>query len=598
MVLTRRSSRLNPSNEPTPEAPVEPVKNEPAPTPTKSKMLIVDEDTPDEETLSDDDDIEVIENFPEVVHQVEENEEADEIEVLDENGLVNHEVQAKETESMEDESEDDEDEEDDEEEEKESDELEDENGSEEDEDEELEEEPPAILDKNQWTQLFEEQNFESLKEAVVWTTKLQKSWRETFEKHLGNGVEAFIEKIGGKTKIAVSKMHGFFFDGQLGAPHFLLFLMKRMNDEISAITHSPTAKWNVFRCLKVIQSALESSSEFRGHKVGQFHGGKKGMKTVKRAYQDLWLDVLKKKLPKKVLRLAVVHLSKSVLDFVPTPHLFAEFFFKIFKRGGIFAILAIDGIFELIVKHNFEFPDFYEYVYQQTTAQSFYTEHKWHFLKNIDKFLSSSHVPEYVVAGFLKRLSRLLLWAPLDAQESMLALIKNLLIRHKSLNILIHRDVPEKLLDDPYLEDRPLKDCRAFDSSLWEIKAMQSHWFPNVAKRANFIDRPTEKTESMVRIRDFSAYLAQLFERKYGEALASRNAHFEESQDMNDEDEENEENEREETKKDGRKRAKGSKKSGKRAKHEFEIQLRADEPTGQFFPQSSTVCDFNRFWTE
>lgn len=52
------------------------------------------------------------------------------------------------------------------------------------------------------------------------------------------------------------------------------------------------------------------------------------------------------------------------------------------------------------------------------------------------------HLPAYIVASFVKKLSRLALYAPFSFQEPLLALIQNLLIRHDTLHFLLHRDEP------------------------------------------------------------------------------------------------------------------------------------------------------------
>lgn len=45
------------------------------------------------------------------------------------------------------------------------------------------------------------------------------------------------------------------------------------------------------------------------------------------------------------------------------------------------------------------------------------------------------------------------------------------------------------------MDDSNLVTCNATDSSLWEIKTLQSHSLPEVANCAKFIDRELPKTE-------------------------------------------------------------------------------------------------------
>ena len=98
-----------------------------------------------------------------------------------------------------------------------------------------------------------------------------------------------------------------------------------------------------------------------------------------------------------------------------------------------------------------------------------------------DLFLTSTHLPEYLVAAFVKRLSRLCLIGPANALLMVLPFIGNLLLRHKGLTGLISNTCQEQ--DDPYdvTEPDPAK-CKAVESGLWEIRSLQSHILPQVAQ--------------------------------------------------------------------------------------------------------------------
>ncbi len=45
------------------------------------------------------------------------------------------------------------------------------------------------------------------------------------------------------------------------------------------------------------------------------------------------------------------------------------------------------------------------------------------------------------------------------------------------------------------MEETDLSKCNATDSSLWEIKSLQSHALPEIAYMAKFIDRDLPKSE-------------------------------------------------------------------------------------------------------
>ena len=45
------------------------------------------------------------------------------------------------------------------------------------------------------------------------------------------------------------------------------------------------------------------------------------------------------------------------------------------------------------------------------------------------------------------------------------------------------------------MEETSLTACKAMESSLWEIKTLQSHILPEISNAAKFIDRQLPKTE-------------------------------------------------------------------------------------------------------
>lgn len=52
------------------------------------------------------------------------------------------------------------------------------------------------------------------------------------------------------------------------------------------------------------------------------------------------------------------------------------------------------------------------------------------------------------------------------------------------------------ITDDPYImSETDLNACKATESSLWEIKTLQSHVLPEIANTAKFIDRDLPKLE-------------------------------------------------------------------------------------------------------
>ncbi|EHH66850.1 hypothetical protein EGM_03915, partial [Macaca fascicularis] len=181
--------------------------------------------------------------------------------------------------------------------------------------------------------------------------------------------------------------------------------------------------------------------------------------------------------------------------------------------GGALSLLALNGLFILIHKHNLEYPDFYRKLYGLLDPSVFHVKYRARFFHLADLFLSSSHLPAYLEAAFAKRLARLALTAPPEALLMVLPFICNLLRRHPACRVLVHRPHGPELDADPY--DPGEKDpaqSRALESSLWELQALQRHYHPEVSKAASVINQALSVPEvSIAPLLELTAY--EIFER-------------------------------------------------------------------------------------
>lgn len=121
----------------------------------------------------------------------------------------------------------------------------------------------------------------------------------------------------------------------------------------------------------------------------------------------------------------------------------------------------------------------------------FHTKYKSRLFYLADIFLSSSHLPENLVAAFAKRLARLALVAPAQDITVIIYFIGNLIVRHPGLKRLISWSTSEEVPRDPFMMDErnPLQS-NALDSSLWEIASLQEHVIPSVAQAAKLVSNP------------------------------------------------------------------------------------------------------------
>lgn len=222
-------------------------------------------------------------------------------------------------------------------------------------------------------------------------------------------------------------------------------------------------------------------------------------KRMTRLYSELWLAVTTYVSPRSLTgRRALMWISERVLDRVENPTLFSDFFFSAFQMGHPVNLSALQGVFKLVHEHDMEYPDFYQEVYALIHPVICYEDRERdRFFKLVDLMLSSTHLPSSLVASFCKRLSRLLLNAPVDCSLTLMDLIANLLVRHPTLKPLLCSETEETVESDPFdNEEADPLNANALDSSLWELKVTEGHWHPDVSRKAVFMLTEMPKVEN------------------------------------------------------------------------------------------------------
>lgn len=203
---------------------------------------------------------------------------------------------------------------------------------------------------------------------------------------------------------------------------------------------------------------------------------------VKNAFSACTLAVVAL-LPKRDYRKFVSSVGAKIIPHMIQPQMLSDFLSRVYEQGGTEAILALDGLFVLIRDHNLEFPKFYDHLYALIDEKIFHLRsEKAKFFEYIAVFMSSSMLPAYVVAGIVKRVARLCLYAAPSVIVWGLSFIYNMLLRYPTCRQLIHRESTGPLLD-PYLPTaKTLAECRALESSLWEVKMLEAHACPKIGK--------------------------------------------------------------------------------------------------------------------
>ncbi|XP_004844081.1 nucleolar complex protein 4 homolog isoform X2 [Heterocephalus glaber] len=237
------------------------------------------------------------------------------------------------------------------------------------------------------------------------------------------------------------------------------------------------------------------------------------LKEHRKTFQMMWLSFLKHKLPLSLYKKVLVTMHDTILPHLAQPTLMIDFLTEACDVGGAISLLALNGLFILIHTHNLEYPDFYQKLYGLLDPSIFHVKYRARFFHLADVFLSSSHLPAYLVAAFAKRLSRLALMAPPEALLMVLPFICNLLRRHPACRVLVHRPRGPELDADPYdpEEEDPAKS-RALESCLWELQTLQQHYHPEVSRAASVISQALSVPEvSIAPLLELTAY--EIFER-------------------------------------------------------------------------------------
>jgi len=128
-------------------------------------------------------------------------------------------------------------------------------------------------------------------------------------------------------------------------------------------------------------------------------------------------------------------------------------------------------------------------------------------------------LPAYIVAAFCKRLCRCALSAPPSGCLFVLALVSNLLRKHKECACLIHRGKGEPIADVFDAETNDPWKSRAIESSLWELLALERHYHPAVSALAKVCGTEDDNTP----LYDINEFLVHTFKSLFEQEMKKEN---------------------------------------------------------------------------
>lgn len=209
-------------------------------------------------------------------------------------------------------------------------------------------------------------------------------------------------------------------------------------------------------------------------------------------------------LPQKKALLKQLH-DPETISSLRRPEILMDFFTDCLSTSDLsLAVPALSGLFHLITTRNLDYPSFYPRLYALLDSNLLHSKYRSRVLRHFDTFLApTNHLPAATVASFIKRLSRLCLYAPPSAIVAIVPFIYNLLKMFPMTTFMIHRNpyppytkTEDNLGVDPYdpVEQDP-QFSNAIDSSLWELETLQSHYHPTVASICKIISEQFTKQQ-------------------------------------------------------------------------------------------------------
>jgi len=197
--------------------------------------------------------------------------------------------------------------------------------------------------------------------------------------------------------------------------------------------------------------------------------------------------------------------SHDVLSSLRRPEMLMDFYTDCINSSDLsLAVPALQGLFQLIISRNLDYPDFYSRLYTLLDQDILHSKYRSRFLRHLDIFLApTNHLPAATIASFIKRLSRLALFAPPAAIVAVIPFIYNLLKSHPICTFMLHRHPyppytksKDNLGVDPYdPEEKDPQRTGAIDSSLWELETLQSHYHPTVSSIARIVSEQFTKQQ-------------------------------------------------------------------------------------------------------
>lgn len=218
----------------------------------------------------------------------------------------------------------------------------------------------------------------------------------------------------------------------------------------------------------------------------------------------------------KLHRSFLVIVNDRIIPYMAKPTLLADYLTDSYNAGGLVSLLALNGLFTLMHRHNLDYPSFFPKLYSILDSNILHCRYRKRFCKLFGLFMTSTHMPAYLVAAFVKRIARLSLDSSPAVINWVIPFVYNMFKAHPAIRVLIHRQssVEESKQSDPFvMEELDPSKCKAIDSSIWEIHALSRHYWTGAIKQSRiFTERLTKPPFNLEQYLEGPTYSALITE--------------------------------------------------------------------------------------
>ncbi|KAI6661991.1 hypothetical protein LOD99_9578 [Oopsacas minuta] len=241
---------------------------------------------------------------------------------------------------------------------------------------------------------------------------------------------------------------------------------------------------NILQLMLSIQKHLpQNTSEYKYLVVFQNPDQKQiDKKDLLKLISKIWMHFLGYNMTQETLILVLRVMDTDILPYLLDPRILLDFLTSSLDAGGVLSILSLKSLVILIQKYKLDYPHIYTKIYSLLTPEITYSNDFGDFLTLIDMVTTSTHLPQYLVAAYIKRLACIALVAPSHSIRPILVIISNLLARHPNCSVMLSCPEGKYTNGDPYHADEqdPIKS-NAIDSCLWELENLKHHYCPETA---------------------------------------------------------------------------------------------------------------------